>query len=570
MGKDKKGLNPADAFRREQKKHDAKKNKVAKQKVQEVRDLLNNPSKLEEKIKELQKESDENRLDKSLKDQIKQYKEMYEIALKKQKLGGTADAGDYDAPPSEPSRYAPSSSSAQHYGAALAHHPAPPSAMNLQSRRPDESIYYHPVYNPLGTPPPGQPQIYRPLPPPRVTSSGPRPQRPMGGPVMIPIGGQNGIPPPPPPRGLPPPLSAPPAFINGGVIPPPPPPIKPVASPYASFAPAVSPPTALESHSHGRRMQAAGSSSAAAIDPLDPNNLSYLHRFNDEPKRQPQPMPHPVPQLQQQPELKQQEPRPEPPSAPVVAPEPKAEEPELMEFSLNDPIALNIEDIMRRRFQIPVTEEEDETAAAAAGDEDEAEGGETVGPRYQDYDVGAALPSAEELLRQQGILLVNHDDDDDQQSAAAVTASKPSSLAILGDYGDDSDADEEDEKVSATTPVQHAPDYANTFLASSTTAAAATAPALSALAPATANSNLKTMKANANLTKFVPSTLLVKRTSATANLSSSSAAAAQAPPAKLLKINTEPSTSATSMPATTASVDDAYQRFLDEIQALGG
>ncbi|RYG93463.1 hypothetical protein EON65_58860, partial [archaeon] len=45
MGKDK-GLNPMDAYRKEQKKKEQKKHKQKRDAVREIRDLLNNPVKI--------------------------------------------------------------------------------------------------------------------------------------------------------------------------------------------------------------------------------------------------------------------------------------------------------------------------------------------------------------------------------------------------------------------------------------------------------------------------------------------------------------------------------------------
>ncbi len=80
MGKDKKGVNPAEAFRREEKKKQQKRNAQQKQAVKEIRTLLNDPDKIEDEIQRVQKQSDENRLDKSLKDRILELKRMKDIA----------------------------------------------------------------------------------------------------------------------------------------------------------------------------------------------------------------------------------------------------------------------------------------------------------------------------------------------------------------------------------------------------------------------------------------------------------------------------------------------------------
>lgn len=525
MGKDKKGLNPADQFRREQKKHDAKKNKISKQKVQEVRDLLNHPSKLEEKIKQLQKESDENRLDKSLKDQIKQYKEMYDIALKKQKLSGAGGYHDQDSLDTDLANQSTSSSSVKASSGLI------PASVDFTTikRRPDESVFYHPVYNPLGVPPPGQAQIYRPLPPPRVTSSGP-----------IPMGGINGIPlpPPPPPRMLP--IGMPPTAPSPlGAIPPPPPPAMPVQSPFENFPAAITPPSALAINQIGQMNVAKDNRKAPSttIDPLDPSSRSYLRRYNDDKislSRQPVQMPLPSP---------------EPPK--VSSPEETKQE-DTAAISLDEPIVFNIEVIMRRRFEVPVD------VADVDEDEENDEGDETVGPHYQQYDVEAALPSAEELLRQQGIFI----EEDEFSGGTNQQTAKPASLAILGDYGDSDDegsiSNEEESHDGQTSP-----NYKFTAILP-THPSATTAPTV--VEPST---QLKTIKANANLTKFVPSALLVKRSSA----------GTSSQPVKVFKSEPPPTGSevanATSEPVgeistakRVSSVDEAYLEFLNEIEAL--
>lgn len=84
MGKDKKEKNPADAYRKELRKKELLKLKKDRIVVKEVRDLLNDPLKIDEEIKKAQKVSDENKLDKSLKDRIKELQRMKEVALTKQ------------------------------------------------------------------------------------------------------------------------------------------------------------------------------------------------------------------------------------------------------------------------------------------------------------------------------------------------------------------------------------------------------------------------------------------------------------------------------------------------------
>lgn len=81
-----KGLNPADQFRKEEKKKAFMKTKKKQEKVKSIQALLNDPKKINDEIQKLQKESDENRLDKSIKDKIKELESMRVVALKKEKL----------------------------------------------------------------------------------------------------------------------------------------------------------------------------------------------------------------------------------------------------------------------------------------------------------------------------------------------------------------------------------------------------------------------------------------------------------------------------------------------------
>ena len=79
-----KGLNPADAFRKEQRQRELKKAKEKKKVQQEVSALLSDPNKIDEEIVKVQKQSDENRMDNGLKIRLKELYQMKSIALKKQ------------------------------------------------------------------------------------------------------------------------------------------------------------------------------------------------------------------------------------------------------------------------------------------------------------------------------------------------------------------------------------------------------------------------------------------------------------------------------------------------------
>ena len=146
MGKDKKILNPADAFRKEQRKKELQKTKKDRVVKKEVRTLLNDPRKIDEEIERVQKLSEENLLDKALKDRIKELKMMKSVALKKQII-------DVNIGRIKPQQEEISSSITQskpHFNAQQSRVP------QFAEKIPENSIYYHPVYNPTGAPPVGK------------------------------------------------------------------------------------------------------------------------------------------------------------------------------------------------------------------------------------------------------------------------------------------------------------------------------------------------------------------------------------------------------------------------------
>lgn len=124
MAKDKKGLNPADQHRKEERKKELQKNKKKQAEQKAHQDLLSNPQKIQEEITKLQKESDENRLDKGLKDKIRDLKLMYSVAEKRAKAEGRVEAIAEPQQPQQP-----------------------------QPRPVQQSPFYHPVFNPTGKQP---------------------------------------------------------------------------------------------------------------------------------------------------------------------------------------------------------------------------------------------------------------------------------------------------------------------------------------------------------------------------------------------------------------------------------
>ena len=122
---------------------------------------------------------------------------------------------------------------------------------------PQDSIYYHPTYNPTAIPPPGQPQVYKPKPPVAFTSLIPLPSRPTLPirPVMA-MGGVNGVP-------LPPPLP-----------------------------PQGSRPVSTMSHHNAPQSRHHAGKGRAVVDPLDPTNEHYTQRFQTKFTEAPPPPTH--------------------------------------------------------------------------------------------------------------------------------------------------------------------------------------------------------------------------------------------------------------------------------------
>lgn len=224
MGKDKKEKNPADAFRKEQRKKELLKLKKDREVVREVRDLLNDPKKIDEEIAKAQKISDENKLDKSLKDRIKELQRMKDVANTRQLV--LAAQGKKSMAEAEsitkPSIYQNNTGVWDDPSAAKSAPGAHPHVKSA-SRVSTEGL---PTYSrggdvPLASQMPLPTSVMLPYPPALVPNVFPR------GPVM---GGMGGIPlPPPRPSGPGAPYGAqmPPHMMNpamaGHMLPPPPP-----------------------------------------------------------------------------------------------------------------------------------------------------------------------------------------------------------------------------------------------------------------------------------------------------------------------------------------------------------
>ncbi|PNW81259.1 hypothetical protein CHLRE_07g348700v5 [Chlamydomonas reinhardtii] len=235
-------LNPADAFRKEQRKKEVQRNKMERKFIREGAKMRSDPESLKKELQELIDMEESATLPKNLKLKKKALQEAYDQALKRKK------EEEIQAKSGGPQVALP--------GAA-----AGPVAL-----RPEDSPYYHPTLNPSGAPPPGKgvgpsatnkepsgPAIPVPkapplpagpkptMPPPPAAPplpSGPRP----GGPPATPLPPPDEPPPPvlpppdhpPPGYVLPPPMAGPP--MGMAKLPPPPMPPPPVLAAQAAAA----------------------------------------------------------------------------------------------------------------------------------------------------------------------------------------------------------------------------------------------------------------------------------------------------------------------------------------------
>lgn len=490
------------------------------------------------------------------------------------------------------------------------------SASAVVEQKPENSVYFHPVHNPTGAPPPGQPPFY-------VAKPSQQPSIPSSNAVAI--GGQNGIPLPPPrpppfPGSLPPflvppqnsmipppPYPYPQPFPFGGVsgIPPPPPlqaahifPVHPMSmaagmnNPYSNNVQSSLSTPAESMSSNKRRREIKGS--PADFDPLDPSAAGYVERFGRQKSQ-----PHNEEFLQ--------------PTAPVIdsweathagrilntpaigipttaQPPPPPLPPVTLAETITTSVVfssgerpnqlggfkiLTAEELMRRRHQIS-TEEPPLTVD---------------GPSFLGADVGPSMPAPIEYSTAAEIDLKPKDADE-----------KPSVLSGLITYDSDSDQsdggevqeDDNENNNYKTYPYSYANmayppvtvestvSYPTPSTADYFSSASAPASIVPSIAPVSSSvqtsqqvvgssliSGPKIIKADKALTAFVPNVLKQKKQTSTVTTSSSSGVTAISLQVKSA-IEPKPSLStATSKPAASIAVDDAYKQFFEELNVLG-
>ncbi|KAJ0536433.1 putative WW domain binding protein [Helianthus annuus] len=141
-------MNPTDAYRKELRKKELKRNKKERKKVREVGILKKDPETLKEQIDKLEAMKADGALDKARKHKKRQLEDTLNLVLKKRK--------EYEEKMKEKGE-AP----------VMFSHLGPPRRRTSEEEerakhpQPEDSVYYHPQWNPTGAPPPGKPPMYK-------------------------------------------------------------------------------------------------------------------------------------------------------------------------------------------------------------------------------------------------------------------------------------------------------------------------------------------------------------------------------------------------------------------------
>ncbi|WJX95447.1 Protein EARLY FLOWERING 5 [Trifolium repens] len=224
-------MNPTDAYRKELRKKELKRNKKERKKVREVGILKKDPDQIKKQIENLEMMKADGALDKARKHKKRQLEDSLNLVMKKRKEYVEKMREKGEAP-------------------VMFSHLGPPRRRTSAEEEervnhplPEDSVYYHPTLNPTGAPPPGKPPMFK-------SSIGPR----------IPLVGSSStaassaatesedgvltVPPPPPPPPLPDASSADGTILPASLPLPPPPPMppKPAAAVPASLPPPPLPP----------------------------------------------------------------------------------------------------------------------------------------------------------------------------------------------------------------------------------------------------------------------------------------------------------------------------------------
>ncbi|CAH9078778.1 unnamed protein product [Cuscuta europaea] len=142
-------MNPTDAYRKEIRKRELKRNKKERKKVREVGILKKDPEQIRDQIQKLEVMKAEGALDKARKHKKRQLEDTLNLVLKKRK--------EYEDKVKEKGE-APVMFS--HLGPPPRRRTAEEEDM-VKHPKPEDSVYYHPTLNPTGAPPPGKPPMFK-------------------------------------------------------------------------------------------------------------------------------------------------------------------------------------------------------------------------------------------------------------------------------------------------------------------------------------------------------------------------------------------------------------------------
>ncbi|KAJ6358754.1 hypothetical protein OIU76_000471 [Salix suchowensis] len=239
-------MNPTDAYRKELRKKELKRNKKERKKVREVGILKKDPVMIKDQIEKLELMKADGALDKARKHKKRQLEDTLSLVLKKRR--------EYEDKMKEKGETPVMFS---HLGP-LQRRTSAEEEERAKHPMPEDSVYYHPTLNPTGAPPPGKPPMYKSTIGPRIPLSGASssatesedvaltipPPLPEGGelgpadssaiPASLPLPPPPPMPPkpaasslgmslPPPPLPLPPPGPPPDQVLSHAPLPPPPP-----------------------------------------------------------------------------------------------------------------------------------------------------------------------------------------------------------------------------------------------------------------------------------------------------------------------------------------------------------
>lgn len=143
-------MNPTDAYRKELRKKELKRNKKERKKVREVGILKKDPETLRDQISKLEAMKAEGALDKARKHKKRQLEDTLNLVLKKRK--------EYEEKAKEKGETPVMFS---HLGPPPRRRSAAEEEERAKHPKAEDSVYYHPTLNPTGAPPPGKPPMFK-------------------------------------------------------------------------------------------------------------------------------------------------------------------------------------------------------------------------------------------------------------------------------------------------------------------------------------------------------------------------------------------------------------------------